>query len=112
MLSGGRPYFIDLGSFSYGNPVIDLVEFFMVCFVADEKISLEQYHVSQSLAQAFFTSFLCHYFGISTEEEIAEKMKMLSHFTPLQIAHMAEGHMDDSAWNAIQLQLLKLMQDE
>lgn len=105
IMSGDKSYFIDLGDFAYGNPVIDIVEMFMITFVASEENCREQFHMERPLAQAFFTRFLCYYYGISTPEEIGEKMQMLAHFVPLQIAHMAEGRTEH--WDLVQQHLLE-----
>lgn len=105
VFSGDKSYLIDLGDFSYGNPVIDMVEMFMICFVASEENCRSQFHMELPLAQAFCTKYICHYYGISTKEEIEEKMQLLTHFLPLQIAHMSEGRTD--YWDLIQKRLLE-----
>lgn len=109
ILSGGKSYFIDLGDFAYGDPIIDLVEFFMICFVAGEDNCRKNYHMERPLAQAFFTRFLCYYYGISTKEEIEGKMRLMRRFVPLQIAHMAEGRTSDEYWAEIQKGLVRML---
>ena len=77
-LPEGRPlsephetYFIDLGYFAQGHPLIDLGMMANVCVYATEEFIRHDMHISKAQAGEFFDCFLDAYFF--AEDRVAEK---------------------------------------
>jgi len=64
-------YFIDLGYFSQGYPLIDLSINDVICNYVDPKIRIEHYHLDKPKTQEFWKYFVDEYFF--GEDNMAEK---------------------------------------
>jgi len=64
-------YFIDLGYFSQGYPLIDISISDVICNYVDPKIRLEHYHLDKPKTQEFWEYFVDEYFF--GEDKLAEK---------------------------------------
>ena len=67
----GKRYFIDLGDFSYGYPLMDLGMFPLLIkfgYLARERF-FDEYHCDVEIAEEFFNIFLKEYFGQDTDIE-------------------------------------------
>ena len=85
----GRSYYIDLGDFAYGDPRLDIAEFKLPVFLMNEERTLEIFHMSKELFVKCWKTFLCCYYGVSTETEVDEIDKSLNRFLAINIAFMA-----------------------
>lgn len=77
-LPKGRPlsdphdiYFIDLGYFAYGCPLLDVAMLYNVCVFADEDFRKAEMHVDGELSGKFWNAFAGEYFF--GEDRLAEK---------------------------------------
>ena len=64
-------YFIDLGYFAQGYPLLDLGMLQNVCLFADEDFRVESFHMGRELTSKFWDAFVDEYFF--GEEKLAEK---------------------------------------
>lgn len=60
---GDRRYFIDLGDFCYGSPMLDVSMVYLCGCVSDEEFVREAFHMPRSLAETFWSYFAPAYFG-------------------------------------------------
>lgn len=107
--SEGKPYFIDLGDFAYGDPEIDLCEMFMIAYAASEQNCREQMHMELPLFQKLTDRIIWHYYGLESEMELGLKKQHLAHLMTLQIAHMSLHHTTPDVWSHIQERLIQRM---
>lgn len=63
IFAGDKRYFIDLGDFSYGNPLFDLGMVYLCCCITDEAFIKETFHMSKALSTEFWKYFVPVYFG-------------------------------------------------
>lgn len=63
-------YFIDLGYFAHGCPLLDLGMMRCICITSDEEFRQKEMHIDASLAAKVWASFVDEYFGgrLSVEE--------------------------------------------
>lgn len=80
LIAGDRRFWIDLGDFSYGNPLLDLGMFyFVVTFEEDVPLIEDMFHMKHELLQQTWWFFADEYFGHGTDrEEIASVMEPYS----------------------------------
>ena len=60
---GDKRYFIDLGDFGYGDPMFDLGQVYLCCYLSSEEFISETFHMPKSLAMRFWDCFAPVYFG-------------------------------------------------
>ena len=63
IFAGDKRYFIDLGDFSYGNPIFDLGQVYLCCCLSSEEFIQETFHLSKTLSRKFWDCFASAYFG-------------------------------------------------
>lgn len=71
---GEKEYFIDLGDFSYGNPLFDLGMVLLTCIYDDEAFIKEFFHMSKDTAREFWEAFVPAYFGDGMSPDEAEAL--------------------------------------
>ena len=71
MASPHKTYFIDLGYFARGYPLMDLGMLYNVCLVSDEDFRKSNMHMDRALSSEFWDCFVDEYFF--GEERLAEK---------------------------------------
>lgn len=57
-----RALWIDLGDFSYGNPLFDLGMLYFSAFASSEDITMDLFHITSATYQKFFNKFAEYYF--------------------------------------------------
>lgn len=73
---GDKRYFIDLGDFCYGNPLFDLGQVYLCCYLSGEDFISETFHMPKSLAMKFWDCFAPVYFGAGIPlKEIEEQVR-------------------------------------
>ncbi len=83
---GRGPLYIDLGDFSYGNPLFDLgMGYFMANCLPDDSC-LRLFHIHLDVMGEFWKSFTSHYFPGETLEEVNEKVRPYAGFQAVQFA--------------------------
>lgn len=77
IFDGKKDYMIDLGAFSYGNPMFDLSLFYIVTHLLPPGFTGMIYHITESQALDFWNAFKLHYFQAGPDgvpsDEILEK---------------------------------------
>lgn len=68
--NGEKDYVIDLGNFTYGNPIYDWAAWYEVTHILTEKRTDELFHMSIEQIQECWRLSVKHYFGYETDEEI------------------------------------------
>lgn len=72
IFSGDEEWFIDLGEFSYGNPMFDFgMSMISMCLMREEPMK-EMFHTDKSTALRFWHTFLQGYFGKDCRVEAIE----------------------------------------
>ena len=72
-----KPYFIDLGDFSYGYYMFDIGMVYLCCCLNDESWTLEQYHMTNATAARFWDAFAQEYFGPDADmQQIMKEVKI------------------------------------
>lgn len=84
IIGDNGPQFIDLGSFSYGNPMFDLSMTYIECSllcdlgeVSDEMIT-RNFHIRPATLKRFWGLFARRYFDAQTPEQVEEVEEMLA----------------------------------
>ena len=69
---GMRDYIIDLGAFSYGNPMFDLSMFYLVTHLLPPGAMQSMYHITEDDALDFWNAFKVHYYktNVPSDEEL------------------------------------------
>lgn len=86
IIGDNGPQFIDMGSFSYGNPLFDLsmtyVECSLLCDLGEisEEMIMRDFHITPATLKRFWKLFVKHYFDAQTPAQVEEVETML---TPL-----------------------------
>ena len=104
--SQGRTYFIDLGDFAYGDPRLDIAEFKLPVFLMNEERTQEIFHMSKDLLVRCWKTFLKHYYGAQSDEEIQALDNSLNHFLAVNIAFMSTKVSSTSYLSGIAFRLL------
>ena len=80
VISAGQMLFIDLGMFAYGNPLYDLGFLYFTGHNGNAKYAdLLNHNTPENLLATWFL-FIRHYFGVSTEKDVAEIDEMVAPF--------------------------------
>ena len=87
--SEGRTCFIDLGDFAYGDPRLDISEFKLPVFLLNEERSQEIFHMSKDLLVRCWKTFLKHYYGARSDEQIQALDDSLNRYLAINIAFMS-----------------------
>ena len=75
IFAGDKKYFIDLGDFSYGNPLFDVAMVYLCCCLSDEAFIQEAFHMPKSVSTEFWRCFAPVYFGADRPlKEIEEEI--------------------------------------
>lgn len=92
IIGDNGPQFIDLGSFSYGNPIFDLSMTYIECSllcdlgeVSDEMI-MRNFHVTPATLKRFWKLYAKHYFDAQTPEQITEVENTLAPMSWVAVA--------------------------
>lgn len=73
---GDKRYFIDLGDFCYGNPLFDLGQVYLCCYLSSDEFIRETFHMPKTLAMKFWDNFAPVYFGAGIPlKEIEEQVR-------------------------------------
>ena len=76
IFADGKRYFIDLGDFSYGNPLFDIGMVYLTCNLSDESFIKETFHMEKAIAIRFWEAFASAYFGRERPlKEIEEEIR-------------------------------------
>ena len=78
VLENGKPYWIDLGAISYGNPMFDVSTLYFLFFeCADLPFVQENFHLNAIQLRTCWKLFAKYYAGINSEEELNKYNNML-----------------------------------
>lgn len=73
---GKNNYFIDLGDFTYGNPMFDLGMVLLCCKYDDEEFLESVFHMNAKTASEFWQYFVKEYYGENADmEEIEAQLR-------------------------------------
>lgn len=84
IIGDNGPQFIDLGSFSYGNPRFDLsmtyLECSLLCDIGEisEEMVMRNFHITPATLKRFWKLFAKHYFDAQTPAQVEEVEDMLA----------------------------------
>ena len=84
----GQKLWIDMGGFSYGDPLFDIGTLYYVTHgqFSNSKRAEELFHTSNENLYAFYQAFIKHYFDNKSEEELEP---LLLPYAALNVAHFA-----------------------
>ena len=71
----GGEYWIDLGSFSYGDPLLDISSMYMIGHLTPVKAVENLFHISRRAFCSFMDEFLKCYYGESLNAGMTERIK-------------------------------------
>ena len=71
----GGEYWIDLGSFSYGDPLLDVSTLYMIAYYTPVKALESIFHISRRQFCMFVDEFLKYYYGKELNDQMMEKIK-------------------------------------
>lgn len=75
----GKPYWIDLGWFSYGSPWFDLGHLFLLCMVYSRFPTTQDiFHMSHEQMKAFWEAFATAYTGKADHADFDKKAEMFA----------------------------------
>lgn len=75
IVSEGKEYWIDLGGFGYGDPVIDLANMYLIGFILPAQMVNNLFHISRRKFHKFYYAFLEAYYGAKPTEQQLEHIK-------------------------------------
>lgn len=76
LISGeGGEYWIDLGSFAYGDPLLDVSTLYMIGHYTPVKALESIFHISRRQFCSFVDEFLICYYGEELDDRMMEKIK-------------------------------------
>lgn len=87
-------YFIDLGYFSYGYPLLDIGMMYNICLTADEGFRQHDYHVTGEMTAKVWESFADEYFKGTVRPSDQELRKYAA--LKLMLVEFNIGHMPDN----------------
>lgn len=73
-------YWIDLGNLSYGDPLLDIANLYMLAHYVPEKALHHLFHIDRRSFRLFVDEFLKCYYGDSLNEEMMAKIEKASLF--------------------------------
>lgn len=89
----GEKLFIDMGDFSYGNPLFDLGVLWFMSHANSEERSMDMFHTNNANLLKFYQSFVKYYFdGKLSEEEADKLLKPYAALTVLFFAHKSHHY--------------------
>jgi len=94
LASGREPMFIDLGDFSYGNPLFDLGTSYFMAECIPDGMCLNLYHIHLDVMHEFWESFVKNYFPGESLEEVNEKCRPFAGFQAVHFSSL-NGKSDD-----------------
>lgn len=71
---GKEDWVIDMGTFCIGSPELDFSNFFHICFLSDDFIFADFFHLTRSQAKKFWNCFMREYFGREVSYRESAKM--------------------------------------
>lgn len=76
LISGeGGEYWIDLGGFAYGDPLLDVSTLYMIGYYTPVKAIESIFHISRRQFCSFVDEFLKCYYGEELNDQMMEKIK-------------------------------------
>lgn len=87
--NGVEDFWIDLGDFRYGNPLYDLGMLHFVCHGNPESITDNIFHLNNAQMENVWNVFVRTYFNVTTDEDVAEKTKLIAPYASLVAIHFA-----------------------
>ena len=86
----GKPYWIDLGWFSYGTPMFDLGHLYLLCQVYSQfPTTQELFHLTQEQMKAFWEHFAVAYTGSSDHAAFDAQ---IAKYVPLEVCYLSYQH--------------------
>ncbi len=79
--------FIDMGDFSYGDPLFDVGTLYLTCHMENEEMVQKLYHTSCINVYKFYQYFIKYYFDNMSEKEADILIKPYACMTALLFAH-------------------------
>lgn len=70
---GERDFLIDLGAFTYGNPLFDLSMFYFSTHFMPQGATEKVYHITDAQALAFWNAFKKYYYGCDVPDAVLER---------------------------------------
>ncbi|MBQ7222563.1 MAG: HD domain-containing protein [Bacteroidales bacterium] len=89
LMAGGKNYWIDLGDFSYGNPLFDLGMVYFTCNSNIENVTMDLYHVNNETMGKIWNVFVKEYFG--PDADLDEINKKIVPFAALRMIHLGNA---------------------
>lgn len=87
--NGTSDLWIDMGDFSYGNPLWDIAMLYFVCNCnPSEDMIMDMFHVGIPVMRHFWQLFARHYFGADTEEKQQQVHQMMRPFAAVQMTYL------------------------
>lgn len=97
--NGKADLWIDLGDFSYGNPLWDIA---MLYFVSNrnqsEEMVMDMFHISIAKFKEFWKYFAKYYFGADTDAKLAEVNNMMEPFAAMQMLFLIVNFNREFPW--------------
>lgn len=93
-----RVLWIDLGDFSYGNPLFDLGILYFSAFASSEEMTMDLYHITCETYQKFFKKFAEYYFD--KDVDVDALLKPYQFLTAVRYSAKI-GHMRDDLLEAM-----------
>lgn len=82
---------IDLGDFSYGNPLWDIAMTYFICCVNPmEEMTMDLFHMTNDQVREFWRIFAREYFGADTEEKQQQVHEMMRPYAAIQMILLCE----------------------
>lgn len=89
--NGTDDLWIDLGDFSYGNPLWDIaMTYFICCINPIEEMTLDLFHMTVPQVREFWRIFAREYFGADTDAGQQEIHEMMKPYAAIQIVLLSE----------------------
>lgn len=90
--TGTEDLWIDLSDFGYGYPLMDLGMLYFLTNINTEENIMDLFHMTKAEARRMWEFFVSEYFGISTDEELAEAEKKILPFTALHMLYLGSEY--------------------
>ena len=101
--------FIDMGDFSYGNPLFDLGALFLIAATGEDADCMENFHITHAMFKHFCDAFAAEYFGADTPEKLAEVKRMVKPYAAFQALIWLEHEPDCPLYPDIVREAIKCM---
>lgn len=80
IVAGGKEYWIDLGTFSYGDPLIDLGNLYMIGYYIPTRMAENLFHMKIGTYRKFMKEFFKCYFGDDLSDETMLRIRNSARF--------------------------------